>query len=220
MATKKTDRAVATTTGPMRTPVEMVATGTTAINSVTASPLLPNAPDVKTALGLFATENTNLDNNNKKKADIHVQLVQVEADEITITRRWGLRRAGLLQAVNVQCDGSAEQVQSFNLPVVTRKAAPLATVPANLHQAATKKPTTVVTAWTRTPGNDGYLVQWATDPTNQATYSKPTMCKKARFSLPGQTLGATLHFRVLALDASLPGGQSDYTAWVMCTVGL
>jgi hypothetical protein len=45
------------------------------------------------------------------------------------------------------------------------------------------------------------------------------MCKKTRFALPGQTVGATLHVRALALDPALPNGQSDYTPWVATIVG-
>jgi hypothetical protein len=36
----------------------------------------------------------------------------------------------------------------------------------------------------------------------------------SKFELAGQTPGATIHFRVLALDPSLPTGQTEYTPWV------
>jgi len=219
MTKQRTDRAIATTSGPMRTPAEMVALGTSTINAITGSPALTSAPGVKSNLDLWATENASLDALLKKKADLKQQLSQADADETTLVRHWGLRRQGVLHEVNLASDGSQEKVQSFNLPVVVRTKTPPATVPENLHAVKSKKGTTATVAWSRTAGNHGYLVQYAADPNNPATYAKPSMCKRARFALPGQVLGATLQFRVLALDPSLPAGQSDYTAWVAVTVG-
>ncbi len=137
MGKKQADRAVATTSGAMRTAEEMASTGTTNINALTASPSTANAPGVKAALALWATENANLDANNKKKADLDVQRTQVAADEITIMRRWGLRRGGVLHEVNVECDGSKEKVQAFNLPVILRVKGLQATVPENVRQGHT-----------------------------------------------------------------------------------
>jgi hypothetical protein len=215
----KTDYALASMPGATGTPVEMVDTGTLAISGINGSSSLPGAPDVQVALGFFTTENDNLAANNKKKDDLRQKLAQAEADEVTIVRRWGLRRAGLLHAVNVACDGSKEKVQAFNLNVVQRNKRPPASVPADLHQAKSKKPTTAVVAWTPNKGGDGYLLQHATNMNDPATYTPPIMCTRARFALPGQALAATLYFRVLALDPGLPGGQSEYTAWLTVTVG-
>ena len=193
--------------------------GTLNINGIKGSPAYLLAPDVEAAIPLWETENANLAANDQKKEKARQALAQAEADEITIMRHWGLRRLGVLHAVNVYCDGSKEKVQSFTLPRIQRKKLPPATVPTKLGAAKSKKPTSAVVAWGRTKGNHGYMVQHATDLNDPATLSAPIMCKRARFALPEQTLGATIHFRVLALDPSLPGGQSDYTAWVAVTVG-
>src|SRR5689334_51447 len=114
----KKDNARATIAGSMRTAEEMVTTGGGAIDAVSASQKLAGAAGVKAALGLFKTENDALDANNKKKANLHLQLTQAEADEVTLMRHWGLRRVGLIHEVNVECDGSKENIQAFNLPVV------------------------------------------------------------------------------------------------------
>jgi hypothetical protein len=219
MTKKKPDYAAATMPGPTSTPVEKVDTGNAAIAGVNGSPELAAAPEVQTALGLFATENDNLDANNKKKEDLRQQLSQAEAEGVTIARRWNLRRKGLLNAIDVHCDGSKEKVQRFNLGVVERGKLPPAAVPAGLHQAHGPKPTTVVVAWDKTKGADGYVVQHATDPADPATYAAPAICKRTRFALPGQALAATIHFRVAAIDPDLPGGQSEYAPWVAATVG-
>ena len=219
MSKKKADYAVAIMPGKTTTPEEMVATGTAGIGGINSSTLLPSAPGVQTAVDDFTVANDSLAANNKKKADLRLQLSQVEADEVTLARRWGIRRQGVLQAVNVFCDGSKEKVQAFNLGVATRTKLPPAVVPTNLHQAKTRKPTTLVVAWDKTTQRHGYMVQHATNPNDAATYAAPVMCTKARFELPGQTLAATIHLRVLALDPSLPGGQTEYTAWEPVTVG-
>jgi hypothetical protein len=219
MTKKKPDYAAATMPGPTSTPVEMVDTGNAAIAALNGSPALASAPEVQTALGLFTSENAALEANNKKKENLRQQLSQTEADGVTLARRWSLRRQGLLNAVNVACDGSKEKVQSFNLGTIQRGKLPPANMPAGLYQAHSLKPTTVVMAWDRTKGADGYMVQHATNPADPATYAAPAMCKRTRFALPGQTLAATLYFRVLALDPALPDGQSAYTPWVAATVG-
>jgi hypothetical protein len=215
----KADYAIATMSGLTSTPEEMVTTGSAAISGIKGSPSLAGAPDVQTALDLFITKNDSLDANNQKKEDLRQKLAQVEADEVTLVRRWGLRRQGVLHAVTVQCDGSKEKVQAFNLGVVQRNKVPPATVPANLRQGKSPKPTTPVVVWDRVVGRDGYLLQHATSINDPTTYVGPIMCKRARFALPGQTLAATLYFRVLSLDPALPGGQTEYTAWVAVTVG-
>jgi hypothetical protein len=219
MSKKKSDYAAATMPGPTSTPVEMVTTGNAAITAVSGSPALASAPEVQTALGLFATENANLEANNKKKEALRQELSQTEAEGVTIVRRWGLRRQGLLHAVNTFADGSKEKVQSLNLGTIQRSKLPPAGVPANLKQAHSKKPTTVVVTWSKTKGADGYMVQYASNPADPATYAAPVMCTRARFALLGQTLGATIHVRVRALDPELPDGQSDYTPWLAAIVG-
>ena len=217
----KADNAIPTMSGlgPITTLANKVTTGTAVINGVSNSTELPNAPGVATALALFVTENGNLDANNKKKESLRQQLTQADADGVTIVRHWGLRRTGLLQAVNVFADGSKEKVQAFNLNVIERTEAPPATVPVNLRQVASKKPTTPTVAWTALKPGYGYLVQHATNPNDATTYAAPAMSKVARYALTGQALGAVLYFRVLALDPSLPGGQTAYSAWVTVTVG-
>jgi hypothetical protein len=219
MSKKQSDNAAATMPGPTNTPTDMVDTGNAAISAMNGSPALASAPEVQAALGLFAAENANLEANNKKKENLRQELALTEAEGVTITRRWRLRRRGLLHAVDTYADGSKEKVQSLNLGTIERSKLPPAGVPTNLRQAHSKKPSTVVVVWSKPKGADGYLVQVAADPADPATYAAPVMCKRARFALAGQALGATLHVRVRALDAALPGGQSDDSPWLPVTVG-
>lgn len=219
MTRKKKDHATATTSGPMGNPVEMVETGSRVIDAVRKSDELPDAPEVAEALDMWALENDKLDANNKLKADLRRRLSLADAEEVTLCRHWSLRRQGVLYAANVHCDGSAERVQRLCLQVVERRKSPPAQVPEDLRQVRSRKPTTLTVAWKKVKGSHGYMVQCATTPEDPATYSRPSMCKRARFAVPGQVLGAQIWIRVLSLDPSLPDGQSDYSAWVAMTVG-
>lgn len=216
---KSKDNAIAIMSGDTSTPEAMVPTGDSIMQAIKGSPEYANAPEVQAALDLWAAENANLDANNQKKVKARQELAQAEADEVSIVRRWGTRRQGVLHAVNVHCDGSKEKVQSFNLGVIERKKAPQATVPTKLRATRGKKPTTASIAWSPTPGADGYMVQRAADPANPATYAPPAMCKRSRYGVDGLTIGSTIAFRVLALDPSLPNGQTDYSPWLIVTVG-
>lgn len=219
MSTKKTDHAFATTPSADGTAEEVVTLGTTIIDGISGSTEIPKAPGVAAALGLFATENGNLEANNKKKAQLLIQLQQIEADEITLRRRWGLRRLGVLHEVNIHCDGSKEKVQAFNLEVIDRKKPPQATVPEKVHGMMPRKKAAGV-AWSPVEGAHGYMVQHATDPSDPATHAPPAMCRKTRFWVTGLVPGSTIAFRVLALDPSLPNGQTDYCAWVTLLAGV
>jgi hypothetical protein len=60
------------------------------------------------------------------------------------------------------------------------------------------------------------MVQYTTNLADPATFAAPVLSSKASFKLSGQAPGATIHFRV---QAKLPGGKTDWTAWVPVIVG-
>jgi hypothetical protein len=135
-----------------------------------------------------------------------------------VLRRWEVRRRGVLNAVNATCDGSKDMVQGFGLGVVGRTPSPPAVVPEGLRGKRSKAVGTATAVWTTRRGHRGFLVQYTTNPANPDAFSAPIASAKAKFELTGQTPGATIYFRVLALDPSLPTGQTDYTSWVAVTV--
>jgi hypothetical protein len=63
----------------------------------------------------------------------------------------------------------------------------------------------------------GFMVQWATDTADATTYSATIPCHAASYTLPGQASGATLHFRIAAIDPSQATHMSAWGAWVAGT---
>jgi hypothetical protein len=214
------DRATPQITEPMATPEEMVTTGNDTINKIKASSNYANAPEVQNAVTAWQTTVSALDTNNKAKEQARVQLDQAETAEPALVRRYHVRRNGVLTAIAAFADGSKQIVQSFGTGVEERRVAPLAETPANLRRMVKPKLGVASVRWDRTPGAHGYLLQHCTNPSDPTTYSQPISVSAARYHLGGQTPGATIYFRVLACDASLPNGQTPYTAWVAVQAGV
>jgi hypothetical protein len=214
------DRATPQITEPMATPEEMVSTGNDTINKIKASSNYANAPEVQNAVTAWQTTVSALDTNNKAKEQARAQLDQAETAEPALVRRYHVRRNGVLTAIAAFADGSKQIVQSFGTAVGERKPAPVATVPANVRPMIRKRLGVASVRWDPTPGASGYLLQHCTNPADATTYAAPISLTQARYHLTGQTPGATVYFRVLACDPSLPNGQSAYTAWLAVLVGV
>lgn len=216
MKTKVIDKAVAQITEPTRTAEDMVTSGTKVLGGIKASPSYqdPNAKEIQAAADAWQTENDNLDAINKQVGQCENELAQARTLQAAAMRRWMGRARGCVSAVNVFCDGSKDLVQSFALEVANRTETPLETVPENVRGVRSKVVGTATVKWNTHANNHGYMVQYATNLADQATFSAPVHWTKGTYELPGQTPGATLYFRVAALDARLPGGQTAYSAWV------
>jgi hypothetical protein len=61
----------------------------------------------------------------------------------------------------------------------------------------------------------GFVVQWATDANAPATFSMPVVSTKRKLTLSGLPHGASLSFRVAAIDPASATGQSPWSAWVV-----
>ncbi len=221
--TSPIDHAVARFTEPMVTPEEKILAGGNYIAAIKASVNwgLPAAAPLQTAVGFWATENTNLTTGAALVASLEKQLAAAHAAQLTNLRRWGTRRVGVLNALNVLCDGSKDMMATFGVAVAEPAAHVAASVPVDLKSV--KSATTGVAAvkWWGTPKNaDGFMVQHATNTADPTTYSAAIPCTKRSFQLPGQTPAATIYFRVAAQDPSLPGGVTAWTAWVPAVASL
>jgi hypothetical protein len=215
---KVVDRAEPVLTKPSNTPAEKVSAANIHIAAVKNSADWATATEVQTAAAAWSTENDNLAAGNKLVAECKSTLAAAQANLLTLKRRWELRKNGLLNAVNAVCDGSKDKVQGFGLGVVVRKPQQAAEVPEGLRGKRSKTVGTVTVVWPTRRHNRGFLVQYATDPANPATYSVPRASSKGKFELAGQTPGATIYFRVLAFDPWSPNGQTDYSPWVAAMV--
>jgi hypothetical protein len=104
------------------------------------------------------------------------------------------------------------------MSVSQRRAAPAPVVPEGLKGRRSKKVGVATVVWKAQPGSAGYLVQYASNPADAATYAAPVVSAKVTFELTGQTPGAMLSFRVAAVDPSSPQRQTEYTPWITVRV--
>jgi hypothetical protein len=217
-SSSQTDRATALISDAYDTSEEKIAVGDKHIAAIKACKELPNAPEVETATKLWEAENDALRTNHTEQAKKAAELEQLRVDEAPILRRWNGRRRGVLTAVDTFADGSKDMVKAFGFDNETRAPVPLATVPQELRPKKTRQAGVAAAIWNPTRGAEGYLVQHASDPKDQATYSPEIACKQAKFELHNQPVGTILYFRVLALDPDLPNGKSAFTDWVAVLV--
>ena len=215
MKVKAADHARARFTEPMGTDALKVTGARAAVTAIKASTNYGAATDVQAATVAWDTETTNLDTGLKLVADLEKKLAVARGDLLATQRRWGLRRAATLSAIDTFCDGSKDKVLSFAAVVAGISGHVAPSVPVGLQNWRSKTPGVAGVEWHLTPKNRaGFMVQHCTNPADPATWSAPIACTKRSFRLADQTPGATIQFRVLALDPTLPTGQTGWTAWV------
>jgi hypothetical protein len=212
------DQATPRIAGVMSTSEEMVTLGTNTVAKVLASANIGNAPGVKAAATAWSVEITALAANNTAKATARAMLDTAIVNELQLVRSFGKNRRALAVAIDLFANGSKDTVQSFGVDVEARQARPAATIPVNLRPMKVKKTNYGSVRWDPTVGAQGYMLQHATNTADATTFVAPIMTTAARYYLGGQTPGATVYFRVAALDTALTGGQTGFTAWVAVMV--
>lgn len=205
-------------TGRLRTPADRVAAGTTHITAIKASPSYAAATGVRTATATWSAENDTLATLSQDIADLESKIAVLRAKELTSMRRWDVFRLDAISAINVFCNGSKDQVLSFGMRVFQRTPTPKPIVPEGLQGRRSKRSGVASVVWKFQLCRTGFMVQYATDPANPATYSAPIVSRKVTFELTEQTPGAILSFRVAAIDSSSPLRQTEYTPWVAVMV--
>jgi hypothetical protein len=221
MTTTAINHALARFTEPMDTPAEKITGAGVHIAAIKASASWGTAADIQAAVKFWDGETENLTAGETLIASLEKQLAAARSTQDVNLRRWRMRRQGVLTAINVFCDGSRDTMLTFGVAVADPGAHVEAGVPVDLKSTKSAKSGVAGVAWYGTPENrNGFMVQHATDTADPATYSAPIPCSKRSFQLPGQTPGATIYFRVLAQDPTLPGGQTAWTAWVAAIASL
>ena len=142
----------------------------------------------------------------------------LRSNEPVLLRRWRTKRRAIFTAVHLSTDGSADKVTGLACNVLGHNPAAPGAVPENLRDAHATARGTAEARWDT--NHHEYLVQTCTNPADAATFADPVHVSRAKLKLANQTPGATLHVRVLTLDAKLPGGKSEYTAWVPVIVAV
>jgi hypothetical protein len=207
---------------PLSSPEEMVSAGNKHISSIAGNKAVTqgDAPEIDAAVKLWADEQKNLVAANQTVADADAAAAKARTLRATIMRRWRGRAQGCINAVGVFADGSEAVIKEFFLDLAERHDAPLATMPQDVHNVQIDHSGAACGAWKTVKANRGFMVQYATNAADPATYSAPTFFTKGKLRLDGQTPGATIHLRVAACDSRLPGGVTAYTPWVALLVSL
>jgi hypothetical protein len=213
--TSKADHAVARFTEPMETEAEKVSAANTHIASIKASSNWAAATGVQAATNDWATATAAVQAGTQSIATLEKALGVARTSQLANLRRWGLQRQALLGAINLFSDGSKDTMATFGVAVAAPTEHQPAAVPVGLMGRKETLSRTVAWEWFLTPRNrGGFMVQHATNVADATTYSPPTACSRRSFKLTLQAPGTTISLRVMALDPTLPSGQTDWSGWV------
>ena len=215
------DHATAVPKKPMNTVADKIEGAYEQIDATKKSPGYTTAPaDLQKSADDWGTATDDLKANGAKIPPLLAQLELLRKNEVVLTRRWTSKKRGFFAAVNNYCDGSKDTATNLGCSVLLPHSLPLQGYPDNLHDKHSTVRGTAEAAWKTLHGKYDFMVQWATDVSNPATFMDPIHVSKANAKLAGQTPGATLHVRVLTLDAKQPNGKSDWSPWVPIVVGV
>jgi hypothetical protein len=209
------DQAVATIKRSTGTDVEKVAVTHALAQAMPASPDWATAPALQVLVKAWDGTATSIDAQAKVVAGLRAQLRTAVATQASLRRDWKVGRSQVLGAVTSVCGGSADRVKAFDLDVLTRVRLGALAAPTDLAVGPGKVTGEVLASWLGGLARHGFLVQHASDPSNAATISAPVACTKQKLTLAGMPAGASLSFRVAAIDPASPTGQSPWSAWVV-----
>src|SRR5262249_8734931 len=151
--------------------------------------------------------------NLKKIGPARSALATLITNQRVLERRWSAKKRAFYSAVNIHADGSKDTVSNLGCEVLNAQPIPPQGVPQNVHDRHLKVRGSAGAIWDTTRKPD-FMVQICTNPADPSTYQEPVHISRSRYTVTGQTPGATLHLRVQALDSKLPNGKSEYSAWV------
>jgi hypothetical protein len=209
------DRAVATMKKATGNDALKVSTTRSVTQAMKQSPDWAAATDVQSAVTTWNKSADAIEASAKEIANLRAQLKNAEATLASNRRDWLASKKQVTGAVTVYCGGSADKVKGFNLDVIAHAKIGLLGVPIDLTVNPGKDVGQVLGAWAKGLARHGFLVQHATDPNTPATVSAPVPCTKPKLLLSGLTPGASVSFRVAAIDPASPTGMSPWSAWVV-----
>jgi hypothetical protein len=200
-----------------RTPDEMAQCTYTHYNALAASSEWADTALHQPADDWKATAD-DLKANHQKLEDLLKQVAAARAQEEVLMRRWVNKAQACVTAVSTHCDGNADKVKNCGFGVGKRTKRPPAEMPTNVQPKKSKGHGAAGVTWQSDGRRHDYQVQWAQNPADPATYAQPAVVSKRKFELTGQTIGVVLNFRVRVIDAKIPAGYTDWTAWLAVTV--
>jgi hypothetical protein len=209
------DRAVAKVGKLTSTDALKVSTTSAVVQAMKQSPSWASAPAVQAAATAWGNASSALATGAATIENLRAQLKNAEAAQAGLRRDWDTAKLSVTTAVTVFAQGSADTVKGFNLDVVTHeRIGPLA-APIDLAVDPGPSPGEVVATWTKGRAVHGFIAQHATDPNTASTFSAPVPSTKPKLVVSGLTSGASLSFRVAAIDPTSATGMSPWSAWVL-----
>lgn len=145
------------------------------------------------------------------------QVNQAQGEKKVLRSTWLARRTHMLSSVTVFSGGSAARIQALCFDL--RKDPVLAgiTTVDGITTGSGENNGDVDVPWDDAVNRYGFVIQYATDPQNSASYSANIACPAGTFTLTGQGSAATVYFRVAAVDPTLNGHQTAWSPWTAGT---
>ena len=218
--TKKTiaDSATSSIAKPTHTDVEKVVVARDIVATAKKNPGWATAKDLQAAAAVWSQSADDIEANAAIVITRKSDLRTAEAKQLSLRRVWVSAKKQVMGTVDVLCAGSGDEIKAYGLDVRARVSLGPLAVPEDLATKPGKAQGQVRFSWAKGFCRHGFLVQHATDTANVATYSSVIPCTKSKFMLSGATSGATMSFRVAAVDPSSSTGMTAWSSWVAGTV--
>jgi hypothetical protein len=214
---KPVDAATPVIRKPKNTDGEKISVTRSMTTAMKSAPLWNTSPALQTAVQAWNTVVDAVESNAKSIADAKTHLATLEATQRAHRHDWGVATKQVTVVATVACQGSPDQVHSLGFDVQTRVSAGQQPAPSGLVTVPETVGGAAAVSWQRGTARHAFLVQHATDVANPATVSAPIGCTKTKFTLAAPS-GSIVHFRVAAIDPTVPTGLSPWSDWVACTV--
>jgi hypothetical protein len=212
------DRAVATIKRPIRTDAQKVTVTHEISQAMQSSPDWSASSALQTAVKAWDAEATNIDAQAKVLAGLRADTKTALAKLASLRCDWQVAKVQVMGTATSVCAGSPDRVKALNLDVLVHTRIGALAVPVGLAGVPGTGNGEVTLTWTRGNAIHGWLVQYATDPANPASFSTPSPSTKRKLTLNGLPHSANLSFRVAAIDPASPTGMTPWSAWVVATV--
>lgn len=141
-------------------------------------------------------------------------LDQARGDMAVLCRTWFIDKDNVVAAINTESNGSKDRIVSWGLVIGERSPSESHGAPEDLRPLINDIHGQAAVEWTRDSHVPTYLLQWAIDKDNPATFSDIIACTKSLYRLDGQKSGTTIYFRMQAVDRTEASGRSEWGVWV------
>ena len=222
MATKskrpQVDRARPVVRTPAKSDADRVKFAQRLATTMPASPNWGQAVDVHPALDRVTKGAAALAANTATIAELKSKLLDAVGTQRALRRDMAVSLRALQSAIEVFAAGRVDVVNGFGFEVVGHTPSTPLAAPFDLTVNPGKLSGELAVSWKKGQARYGFIVQHATDPANQATYSAIAPCTRTKTTLGGLPSGTSVHVRVAAVDPTQASGMSPWSNWYSGTV--